>query len=317
MAAGLAITGMLALLAPGRKRVLLFALGTPLFLYAFQNWDLLALAMLVAGLLAASRRRYGLAGAAVGLGAALKLFPLLAMPAVVLMILRDGEEPRRPIARSLAAFGATFVGTNALLYAISPASWRFFWTFQADRFPNPETSWFMIARHLEGMFPTQAWSDAYVRVVNAGSMMLLAGVCLLVTMAYVRNRDRPPYALVFVLLVVAICTSKVFSPQYMLWLLPFFVLLPFPWYTYVVYLVADVAVLVSVNGYFTTIAAGGDWPHSLAILELFTWLRYATLVWLAIVALRFRGRAEALEQAAPAIRPRSESRLLHSNPGSG
>jgi hypothetical protein len=159
-----------------------------------------------------------------------------------------------------------------------------------------------------------------VRVANAGSMTLLAAAGALAVVIFIRSRDRHPYALAFLLLAAAIFTSKVFSPQYMLWLLPFFVLLPFPWYAYVVYLVSDIAVLVSVNGYFTTIAAGGDWPHSLAILEVFTWLRYAVLLWLAVVAFRFREEpsvAAVGEAGRSAARPRSEPRLLHSKPGSG
>jgi hypothetical protein len=319
LATGIATTVLLGAMAPSRSRVLLFAIGPPLFLYAFQNWDVLAVALTIAGLSAAVRRRYGLAGAAVGLGAAVKLFPLLALPAVLLVALRE-ERPARPaLGRALAGFGSVLVAVNALLFAISPESWRVFWTFQTDRFPNPETSWFMVARHLEGMFPSPAWSASYVRFANAASLALLAAVGLVACWAFLRRRDRPAFALAFVLFAAAMLTSKVFSPQYMLWLLPFFALLAFPWYAYVAYVFADVAVLVSVNGYFTTIAVGGDWPHSLAILEVFTWLRYAVLLWLVFLALRLRDPpvVAADPVGTAAVARRSPSRLLHSEPGSG
>jgi uncharacterized membrane protein len=294
--AGFATTAMLALLASDRRRVMLFALGPPLFLYAFQNWDLVAVALVVAGLFAAARRRYGWSGAALGLGAAVKLFPLLVLPAILLQIERNGDGRRSAYGRALGAFAASLVIPNAALFALSRSSWSFFWTFQGNRFPNPETSWFMVARHLVGMFPTQAWRASYADLANIGSIALLVVVAV-GTLAFVLRRHHSPTVLAFVLLVAAIITSKIFSPQYMLWLLPFFVLLPLPWYGYAAFLIADVAVLLSVNDYYLTIARGGDWPHALNVLEVFTWLRYAVLIWLAVAALRVRSTGSPWESA--------------------
>jgi hypothetical protein len=307
--AGFATTGALALLARDRQRVLLFALGPPLFLYAFQNWDLVAVALVVAGLLAASRRRFGWAGASLGVGTAMKLFPALVLPATVLQIARSGDGRRPALLKTLGAFAAGAAIPNVVLLLLSPSTWSFFWTFQGQRFPNPETSWFMIARHLAGMFPSEAWRTGYLRVADGGSLLLLAAFGLGTIVFVWRRPDRPPTALAFVLLVVAIATSKIFSPQYMLWLLPFFVLLPLPWYGYLAFVVADAAVLLSVNDYFVTIARGGDWPHALGVLEIFTWLRYGVLIWLAAVALRLREPdpvpigdvAHALPSAATAV----------------
>jgi hypothetical protein len=153
----------------------------------------------------------------------------------------------------------------------------------------------MVARHLVGMFPTEAWRAHYTTIANTGSIALLVAAAAGCLVAVVRGR-RSPLVLAFVLLIAAIVTSKVFSPQYMLWLLPFFVLLPLPWYGYLAFVVADVAVLLAVNDYYVTIARVGDWPHALNVLEVFTWLRYAVLIWLAVAALRPR----------PAIRDPSE-----------
>jgi len=287
-AVGLAITAMLAAIATDRRRVLLFALGPPLFLYAFQNWDLLAVALLVAGLVAVHRGKDGWAGMWLGLGAAVKLFPLLALPAALVAIARHRADSRRAALRCVGAFAAAFAIPNALVAALSPRSWTFFWTFQGDRFPNPETSWFMVARHLVGMFPSGAWKEAYARVANLGSLALLGALAAAAIVFVARRRDRSWVALAFVLLVASIVTSKILSPQYLLWLLPFFALLPFPWYAFAAFVVADLAVLLSVNDYFLTITRAGDWPHALIVLEVAVWLRYAVLLWLALLALRMR-----------------------------
>jgi uncharacterized membrane protein len=286
--AGFATTALLALIAPDRRRVMLFALGPPLFLYSFQNWDLLAVALVVAGIAAAVRRRYGWAGAALGLGTAVKLFPVLVLPAILLQIRRNEHGRIRAWGGTLGAFAGALALPNLALLVSAPRSWTFFWDFQGRRFPNPETSWFMVARHLVGMFPTEVWRKTYVGIADAASLLLLLGLALGAIAFFWRRPDRSATALAFVLLTAAIVTSKVFSPQYMLWLLPFFALLPFPWYAYAAFVVADAAVLLSVNDYYVTIARGGAWPHALGVLEVFTWLRYGVLIWLGVTALRMR-----------------------------
>src|SRR5699024_9188656 len=74
-----------------RASVLWFAIGAPLFLYAFSNWDLLAVAPLEVAMWAWSRRRDALCGAALGVGAAAKLFPAYVLPALCLARLRRSD----------------------------------------------------------------------------------------------------------------------------------------------------------------------------------------------------------------------------------
>src|SRR5438093_12051965 len=58
-------------------RVLLFSLAPSLFLWAFLNWDLLAIALATAATAAVLRTQDAKAGALLGLGAATKAFPIL------------------------------------------------------------------------------------------------------------------------------------------------------------------------------------------------------------------------------------------------
>ena len=52
-----------------------WAIGTPVLLFAFQNWDIFAIAATLGALLMYERRRDRLAGALLAVGAAVKLFP--------------------------------------------------------------------------------------------------------------------------------------------------------------------------------------------------------------------------------------------------
>ena len=88
-ALALAGTALLVRMAHDRRRVLFFALGPSLVLYAFHNWDLLAVALLCAGLFAFRRGSDGWTGVFIGLGAASKVFPGLILPALVLSRVKD------------------------------------------------------------------------------------------------------------------------------------------------------------------------------------------------------------------------------------
>ena len=286
---GLAIAGLLCVagliyLDPGR-RVWLFVLAPTFFLYSFLNWDLLAIALGLGGMVAASRRRYRLSGALLGLGAATKLFPALILPGVYLAARAQAtpKEARR-------AVGGFLIGAlipNAALYFLSSTSWRYFWTFQSGRFPNPETSWFMIFRHLNGNpFISGWWQRDYPLVANLVGVVLFVSVGGWIVAREARASAPRMIQLSFALTIVFLLFTKVLSPQYMLWLLPFLVLMELPWPAILAFFLTDVAALVAVNAYFVSLVRSGDWPLRLDLLEVAVWCRYIVLVWLLCLALR-------------------------------
>ena len=81
----LAITWMLA--QRFGARTWRWAIGTPLLLFAFQNWDVFAIGALVVGLLAFERRRDRAGGDRVRARRAVKLFPMVVVPPLVAIAL--------------------------------------------------------------------------------------------------------------------------------------------------------------------------------------------------------------------------------------
>src|SRR2546425_8117289 len=160
-----------------RPRVLYFALGPSLALYAFNNWDLLAVGLATLGLLAYRREKDGWAGIAIGLGAAVKLYPALLLPGLLLAAWRasaSASEGRRRLGRLVAGFAIGVGAPNLLVFLLSPRAWGFFWSFQSKRFPNPETSWFMLFRHVHGWpTPDAVWNRLFPTVANVASAALL------------------------------------------------------------------------------------------------------------------------------------------------
>jgi hypothetical protein len=90
--AALAIAWMLWRLT--NRRALLFAAAPTLALYAFLNWDLIALACAVAAIAAFALRRDGASGFWLGLGTAIKIFPILLLLPMIVQRLREGDVRR-------------------------------------------------------------------------------------------------------------------------------------------------------------------------------------------------------------------------------
>jgi hypothetical protein len=80
-----------------------WAAAPALMLYAFHNWDLLAVAAAVIGVWCWTRGRLGWAGVCFGVGGALKLYPLLFVAPLALQQLAVG---RRRAARMALAAGS-------------------------------------------------------------------------------------------------------------------------------------------------------------------------------------------------------------------
>ncbi|MGH2726001.1 MAG: glycosyltransferase 87 family protein [Actinomycetota bacterium] len=284
---GLVAAAALAFMARDPRRVLLFALGPPLILYAFHNWDLLAVGLATLGLYAFWRGADGWAGLLLGVGAATKLYPAFLLPAIALAAWKRDARPPWRMAGTFV-LGAALL--NVPLMIANFDGWKYPWDFQGKRSANFETSWFMIFRHTGGSWFTDG---GLVNAISGGAFVVGAGLLLIAES--LRERVRP-YALAFGILIVFLLTAKVFSPQYALWLLPFFALLRLPIWSYLAFVVTDAAVWVSVSAYFLAIQYGsGDAAWRLTVLEYAVWARYGVL----IALLYLSHRAEELVAEAP------------------
>jgi uncharacterized membrane protein len=228
-------------------------------LHGTVSWDLAAAAMAGLALLAWSRRRPALAGVALGIGAAVKLYPILFLLPLLVLCLRRREE-RRWIESFVAAVG-TWVFCNGVAAAIAGtfvtaeneaarnAVLRFF-IFNRDRPADWDSVWFVLQAVMRGVTDNPGWAIP-VRTVNLGSaVLLLAGMA---AMAAVLWTSRVPASLgqaAFLATAIFVLTSKVFSPQFCIWLIPLAVLAGVKWTPFLIWQVVEVALVYVRFSYF-------------------------------------------------------------------
>ena len=271
------------------RRALLWAAAPALGLYAFHNWDLLAVAAAVAAVWLWWRGREIPAAVAVGVGAALKLYPLLLLaPLVLYAFSRAGAR------RAAGVLGAG-LGTIALLNLpfalINPEGWWATYEFHSNRTGNYDSIW------------TLGWPSLSAETLNLVTLSLTATFCLAALVWGWRKRDEAVYPFLPVagaLVAAFLLWNKVHSPQYTLWLLPFFVLLSVSLWWWVAYAVVDLAVYVGVfRWFFEYLYESKDFTFFKKLMIAGVWGRAVLLLALFVVFLRARPAVEGFLSQPP------------------
>jgi hypothetical protein len=243
------------------------------FFWEFR-FDLVPTALLAVGLLLASRNRWELSGAALGLGAAVKWFPALSFALLAVWLLASRRT--REFGAHAAAFVAVFVGLHLpfLLWSFDHAthSYRYF----GGQGITGESVWYLLLNPLglatvnerEFWLPADvpAWGDPLVVVVQA---LLLLGLAA----ATVHARGRLHAALVIVAMapVVFLLTNRIFSPQYLVpifaaWAIAGAVILESPRRQLMLGITAIVATTANAFVYPYTFQQLGLWKAASAVL---------------------------------------------------
>ncbi len=193
----------------------------PLLIESLTNWDLLSVAPATIGLLRWEAGAAFWAGVLIGVGAGAKLFPALYVP-----ILAASCVPLRAWRRlrDVVVGAALGVGVIAIpVYLAVPDALDFFLTFHGRRNPTWGTIWFYLLRD-PAMHP---WLPVG-RLADIGTVItavLVVGALVVLVLQTAKGRLDPLCACGLAT-IAFILASKVYSPQYDLWLVPFLVMLP-------------------------------------------------------------------------------------------
>lgn len=205
-------------LVAGRRiwDVAMVACSPLVIVHAFTNFDTLATAALAGALLAWARKRPIVAGILMGLGAALKMYPIFLLGPLLILAWRTGK--LRSWTESLSAALLTWALVNLPIAVLFPAGWREFFRLNRERGMDPD-SIYNVVRSLT------PWSWLDPAALNAVSLIAFLLVCAGIAFVAATAPRRPRVAsLMFLLLAGFLLVNKVWSPQYSLWLVPLAVL---------------------------------------------------------------------------------------------
>ncbi|WP_371856779.1 glycosyltransferase family 87 protein [Gandjariella thermophila] len=260
-------------------RALLWAVGPPLVLYAFHNWDLPVVACAVAagyvvhrgwGRRGADRplvQRATAASVLLAVGFCLKLYPAIFVPPLVLYVATGGAGGRElPAGRRYDLVGAVRVAAAAVVTAVlinlpfallGGQGWLASFDFQRTRRVDITTNsiWFWGLRPYSdpSNLPFQQAIGVVSAVAVAGSFLL---ACALGWRRYRREGSYPWIQVSAAMLCGFLLLYKVHSPQYTLWLVPMFVLLRIRLGWVIGYLLADAAMGIGIFRWYWEIEFG-------------------------------------------------------------
>jgi hypothetical protein len=259
-------------------RALMWAGAPALVLYAFHNWDLLAVAAATAGFFAHRRGRSTLAAALFGVGGALKAYPLLFLPALALESWFAGR--RREAAGVIGVGAGTFALVNLPFALANSSGWWATFKFHSERGPNFDNIWAirdfgplslprlepaelnLVTFVLTGAFIGAALTAGALQTRPAESSFGRTRVSKTTPSALKGQfrggrRGYPFLPVAGACLAAFLLWNKVHSPQYALWILPLFVLLDIHWGWWAAYSVADLAAYIGVFRFFFDACSGG------------------------------------------------------------
>jgi uncharacterized membrane protein len=279
---GLAVASAALMLVLRRRRpwdVALFATAPALFLTATVNWDLLAVGFAVFGLYAWAKRYPTLAGILLGLGTAAKLWPGFLFIPLLMLGWRHRRFPEAFIS-SLAGV-VTWAVVNLPVVVGYRSSWNEFFHLNRTRPIDWGTLWYL-GDHFPfiGAIPKFNYFDQHVDTLNQLTYALFALCCVGIGLLVMFAPKAPRLAqLAFLVVAAFLLFSKVWSQQYVLWLLPLAVLARPRWGAFLIWQVAEVAYFCAFYG--ELLAASGKQIFPETVFDLAAAARWVTVAVLA------------------------------------
>ena len=233
------------------------------------NWDLLAVALTAIALLAWARGRPLVAGLVIGLAASTKFYPLALVAVLLVLCLRSGK--MTAFLRFMLGALAAWLVANLPLALTNFDGWSYFFSTNAERGVDLGSIWYVL--DLMGLHLGSA--------VNVAEAILLLLAAAAITALVLRAPRRPRVAQVFLLVLVAfLIVNKVYSPQYVLWLLPIVVLARPVLLDVIVFTASELAYYFAIWGFLDGVMGPGTGPDRLYWLAVI--VRIGVQFWLAM-----------------------------------
>lgn len=186
----------------------LAALSPGVIVALYINWDLWGIAVMLLAIYYFDRHRFSLSASLLALSIATKFFPVFLLLPVVLILWR--QENIRTIVRYIVTTALVWLAINAPVILTTPQGWWHFYKLNLNRGSDWGSLWYALS--LLGF---------HLRFLNFLTLFVLLLVLAAMVFFTLEIKAVPTLAdLSFILMAATLCIGKVYSPQYVLWLLP-------------------------------------------------------------------------------------------------
>ncbi|OXY93362.1 hypothetical protein BEK98_23200 [Streptomyces diastatochromogenes] len=226
---------------------LLVALAPAFALTATINWDLLAVALTAAAMLMWSRGRALAFGVLLGLATAAKLYPIFLLGPLLVLCWRAGKW--REFFQAVGGAVVAWLVVNLPVMVFAFQGWSKFYTFSHDRGVDFGSFWLIWAQNTS--------NPPSIDFVNTSATVLVVLCFLGIGALTLTAPRRPRFAqLAFLMVAAFIVTNKVYSPQYVLWLVPLAVLARPKWRDFLIWQACEVAYFLGIWMYLAYTTSG-------------------------------------------------------------
>ena len=172
------------------------------------NWDLWAIVSMMLSIYWFDRKKYKCSAVAIGISISTKFLPIFLLLPIVLILWRHKQI--KEILRYITITFITFTTINLPVLLTTPKGWLRFYELNFDRGPDWGSLWY-------------AASSLGINVGNANISAILALFLSVIIVTIVISLTKEIITLAdinFIVLGLVMMASKVYSPQYVLWLVP-------------------------------------------------------------------------------------------------
>ena len=172
------------------------------------NWDLWAIASMMLAIYWFDRKKYTHSALAIGISISTKFLPIFLLLPIALILWRRNEI--KNLVRYLAIASATFAVINIPVLLTTPDGWLRFYQLNFDRGTDWGSLWY-------------ALSSLGIPIGNTNFFALLAlliAVLVISLLIFATKETMHLAQISFIVLALVMIASKVYSPQYILWLVP-------------------------------------------------------------------------------------------------
>lgn len=172
------------------------------------NWDLWAIISMLGAIYWFDRKKLDLSALALGLSISTKFMPIFLLLPIAFIFLRRNQI--QGALRYFAITAATFAAINLPVYLTTPEGWLRFYQLNLSRGSDWGSIWYALTA-----------LGINLANLNYLSILVLLASFAAITIYILELKNIPSLAsLSFIVLAAVMVASKVYSPQYVLWLTP-------------------------------------------------------------------------------------------------